>query len=202
MSKFGQEPGRWALPPAPAVGSIDLKGVETPPGFSDYSSSKAWTSATSADAASAITKKQSSLQVLRTQKAWDLAIAPAKAVPMQGFMVYMSGGGVQIFSLMIVYQLVKNAITGMMGVNEAFEHLGQTSVASTAEGLNPVVKPPTFTLQKIVHCLAQCLLLALGLYKCHSMGLLPTHESDWLAFSKQRIPIETSSISLNGWWQQ
>lgn len=35
--------------------------------------------------------------------------------------------------------------------------------------------------------MAQCLLLALGLYKCHSMGLLPTHESDWLAFSKQRI---------------
>lgn len=98
------------------------KGVETPPGFSDYSSSKAWTSATSADAASAITKKQSSLQVLRTQKAWDLAIAPAKAVPMQGFMVYMSGGGVQIFSLMIVYQLVKNAITGMMGVNEGKRH--------------------------------------------------------------------------------
>ena len=93
------------------------KGVPVPPGFANHDRSKASTSATAGGTSSTIAQKQSSLQVLRTQKAWDLAIAPAKAVPMQGFMVYMSGGGVQIFSLMIVYQLVKNAITGMMGVN-------------------------------------------------------------------------------------
>lgn len=92
------------------------KGLESPPGFSLSGRNKASTSPAAGPSASAIAKKQSSLEVLRTQKAWDLAIAPAKAVPMQGFMVYMSGGGVQIFSLMIVYQLVKNAITGMMGV--------------------------------------------------------------------------------------
>ena len=93
------------------------KGIEAPPGFASSGRSKtASTSAPSAHPA-AVAKKQHSLEVLRTQKAWDLAISPAKAVPMQGFMVYMSGGGVQIFSLMIVYQLIKNAITGMMGVN-------------------------------------------------------------------------------------
>lgn len=32
-------------------------------------------------------------------------------------MVYMSGGGLQIFSLMIVFQLIKGAIAGMMAVN-------------------------------------------------------------------------------------
>lgn len=95
---------------------VSSKGIESPPGFSVSGRNKASTSPAAGPSASAIAKKQSSLEVLRTQKAWDLAIAPAKAVPMQGFMVYMSGGGVQIFSLMIVYQLVKNAITGMMGV--------------------------------------------------------------------------------------
>ncbi|KAK9894821.1 DUF1077-domain-containing protein [Cystobasidium minutum MCA 4210] len=192
----------WLLPPAPLAGPSDLKGIEAPPGFASYSRSKASSTTASSSHPAAIAKKQSSLEMLRTQKAWDLAISPAKAVPMQGFMVYMSGGGVQIFSLMIVYQLIKGAITGMMGVNNVFEHLEQTSAASTPEGTNAPIKAPNFTLQKIVHCLAQCLLLALGLYKCHTMGLLPTHESDWLAFSKQRIPIETSSISLNGWWKQ
>lgn len=69
--------------------------------------------------------------MLRTQKAWDLAISPAKAVPMQGFMVYMSGGGVQIFSLMIVYQLIKGAITGMMGVNNGKPDTSFINASST-----------------------------------------------------------------------
>lgn len=32
-------------------------------------------------------------------------------------MVYMSGGGLQIFSLMIVFQLIRGALSGMMAVN-------------------------------------------------------------------------------------
>ena len=51
-------------------------------------------------------------------------------------------------------------------------------------------------MQKIVHCLSQGLLLGLGLYKCHSMGLLPTHESDWLAFSQQPIVRDTPVFAL------
>lgn len=34
-------------------------------------------------------------------------------------MVYMSGGGVQIFSLMIVFQLIKGAISGISSVNQS-----------------------------------------------------------------------------------
>lgn len=37
---------------------------------------------------------------------------------MQGFMMYMSGGGVQIFSMMMVWMLIKNAIGAMLGVNK------------------------------------------------------------------------------------
>jgi hypothetical protein len=66
----------------------------------------------------------------------------------------------------------------------AFEPL-ESGAANTST--KAAQAPQSFTVQKIVHCLSQGLLLVLGLYKCHSMGLLPTHESDWLAFSKQRI---------------
>lgn len=38
-------------------------------------------------------------------------------VVIQAFMVYMSGGGLQIFSMMIIFQLIKGAISGMMSVN-------------------------------------------------------------------------------------
>ena len=34
-------------------------------------------------------------------------------------MVYMSGGGVQIFSMMIIYQLLSAAIAGMVTVNKS-----------------------------------------------------------------------------------
>ena len=34
-------------------------------------------------------------------------------------MMYMSGSGLQIFSLMIVFQLIKGALSGMMAVNRS-----------------------------------------------------------------------------------
>jgi hypothetical protein len=32
--------------------------------------------------------------------------------------------------------------------------------------------------------------LALALYKCQSMGLLPTYNSDWIAFADQQTQME------------
>lgn len=40
----------------------------------------------------------------------------------------------------------------------------------------------TLPLQKIVYLLCNILTLGLGLWKCRSMGLLPTGTGDWLAF--------------------
>ena len=37
--------------------------------------------------------------------------------------------------------------------------------------------------QKLVYILGNLINIAMAMYKCHSMGLLPTHSSDWLAFA-------------------
>lgn len=37
-------------------------------------------------------------------------------------------------------------------------------------------------LQGLVYLIGNLMGLALAVYKCQSMGLLPTHASDWLAF--------------------
>lgn len=37
-------------------------------------------------------------------------------------------------------------------------------------------------LQKSTYIVGNLLCLGLAVYKCNSMGLLPTHPSDWLAF--------------------
>lgn len=46
--------------------------------------------------------------------------------------------------------------------------------------------------QKLVYLLGNIVSVALALYKCHSMGLLPSHTSDWLAFVEPQMRIEYS----------
>ncbi len=49
--------------------------------------------------------------------------------------------------------------------------------------------------QKFVFVLGNLANVALAMYKCHSMGLLPTHASDWLAFAD---PIERAEWAYVG----
>jgi ER membrane protein complex subunit 4 len=52
--------------------------------------------------------------------------------------------------------------------------------------------------QKFVFLIGNLVNLAVAVYKCQSMGLLPTHSSDWLAFvePQQRIEFLGGGISL------
>jgi len=43
----------------------------------------------------------------------------------------------------------------------------------------------TLVPQKVVYILCSLLQVALGLWKCRSMGLLPTGTADWLAFESR-----------------
>lgn len=43
---------------------------------------------------------------------------------------------------------------------------------------------------KIVYLLGNLTHLALALYKCQSMGLLPTYNSDWIAFADEQTQME------------
>ncbi|KAK4050666.1 hypothetical protein OIV83_003392 [Microbotryomycetes sp. JL201] len=160
--------------------------VKDPPGYA-ASPSKS-TSAKAAANINSATPDEAKLDALRQTKAWEIALAPAKNVPMQGefspstrshhvalpFMMYMTGGGVQIFSLMSVWFLLKQAVGGAVNVNKAFAPFTSASTSSPSTA--------SFTNQKLVFVACQIGLLLVGLWKCNSMGLLPTHESDWLAF--------------------
>ena len=63
------------------------------------------------------TATNASYEALKEKRAWDFAIAPAKSLPMQAFMLYMSGGGVQIFSMGIVAMLLFSPFTNLAGIN-------------------------------------------------------------------------------------
>lgn len=56
------------------------------------------------------------MESLKQKKAWDVAIGPAKSVPMNAFMLYMSGSGVQIFSMMVVGMLLTNPLKSILSI--------------------------------------------------------------------------------------
>ncbi|KAI0713588.1 hypothetical protein C8Q76DRAFT_731831 [Earliella scabrosa] len=148
-----------------------------PPGFaSTVSSSKASSKSVATAAATA------SYEELKAKRAWDLALSPAKSLPMQAFMLYMSGGGVQIFSMGIVFMLLSSPFKNVASINTAFAPFAPAS--SSPKSLS------TLPLQKIAYLVCNLLTLALGLWKCRSMGLLPTGTGDWLAFETRGQPPE------------
>ena len=108
---------------------------------------------------------------LISKRSWNIALAPIKQLPMNLFIMYMSGSSISIFPIMIIGMMVFRPIKAMMAYKSSFKMLDVDSQA---------------ILQKIVWVLGNWLGIAIALYKCHSMGLLPTAPSDWLAFKEHR----------------
>lgn len=52
-------------------------------------------------------------------------------------------------------------------------------------------------MQKFVYFLGNIVGMLLALYKCQSMGLLPSHSSDWLAFIDPPVRLEYSGGGIS-----
>ena len=134
---------------------------------------------------------------------------------MQAFMLYMSGSGVQIFSMGTVFMLLSNPIKGVVGIAKGNErpyprpmvenrlYMILTSASPLTfpfdlpSAFEPFRLPPnskeapaSLVPPMAVFVLCQCLTLALGLWKCNQMGILPTGSADFLAF-ETRGPVRT-----------
>lgn len=118
------------------------------------------------------------MDVLKLKKAWEVALAPVKQLPMTAIMMYMSGNSLQMFSIMMVVMAFKNPVVGLMATNQAFEKF-------ESEGTKQKL-----LIVKAVYVGMQVLALALGVWKVNGMGLLPTTKSDWLAWETARDPLE------------
>lgn len=103
----------------------------------------------------------------------------------------MSGGGVQIFSMGIVMMLLFNPFKAIANINNGIVVILQYDLfnlgffivfAPFAEKDSNAHSFSTLLPQKLLYILCNFLHVALGLWKCKSMGLLPTGTADWLAF--------------------
>ena len=107
---------------------------------------------------------------LRAKRSWDLALGPIKQAPMNLFIMYMSGNTISIFPIMMVIMMAVRPLKTLFSVNATFKNL------DSADGSGNLG-------QKVVFVLGNLVNVVLALYKCHSMGMLPTYTSDWLAFA-------------------
>ncbi|KAK2913219.1 hypothetical protein Q8A67_001618 [Cirrhinus molitorella] len=110
------------------------------------------------------------------KRCWDVALGPLKQIPMNLFIMYMSGNTISIFPIMMVCMMAWRPIQALMSMSATFKLLESSSQQ---------------WLQGLVYLVGNLLGSALAIYKCQSMGLLPTHSSDWLAFIEppQRLEI-------------
>ena len=98
---------------------------------------------------------------LKLKKSWELALAPAKALPMNAIMMYMSGNSLQIFSIMMVFMLFKNPIQGLLQTNQVFTRF-------ETEGTKG-----RLWMVKVTYVFMNLVALSLGIWKVNGMGLLP-----------------------------
>lgn len=140
------------------------------------------------------------MDTLKLKKAWEVALAPVKGLPMTAFMMYMSGNSLQIFSIMMVVMAFKNPLMGLMSTNQAFERF------VTERNSGDILQV------KLLYVVCQLVALAVGIWKVNSMGLLPyvfvsafvclfraetdrfhrTTRSDWVLWEGARTALETA----------
>lgn len=90
-----------------------------------------------------------------------------KNLLMMGFMVWMAGSTVHLFSIGITFSALWQPITALQGVGKVFEPYRNNKV----ELLGP----------KLVFIALNLVGLALGVWKLNTLGLLPTQALDWVS---------------------
>lgn len=135
--------------------------LRSPAGFSEASTKKSTVQV----------KKEVDLEQLKVKKIWEIAIGPAKSIPMNLIMSYMTGNSLQIIPIMMTFSLFFNPLMAIFNeTNKIFKNL-ETD------------KNTTVVLQaKAVFILCQLGCMAIGVWKLNGMGLIPNSDADWLSF--------------------
>lgn len=134
-----------------------------PPGFGQ----------TSTKTKTAEVKRPTTDQVeqLKIKKAWEIATGPAKSIPMNLIMSYMTGNSLQMIPIMMTLMLFWNPLKAIF-----------TETNSSFEALVTEKNRTELYLPKAVFVLCQMATMAIGVWKLNSMGLIPNGEADWLAW--------------------
>ncbi|RDH34433.1 hypothetical protein BDQ94DRAFT_141462 [Aspergillus welwitschiae] len=162
--------------------SKEAASIPDPPGFSRKIAGK--NNRAQQSSTTSAPSKPIETDTLKLKKAWEIALAPSKQIPMNAIMMYMSGNSLQIFSIMMVFMLFKGPIQGLINTNTVFAKFDTEGTRGKLLGV------------KAIYVVMQLVLLCLGIWKVNAMGLLPTTRSDWLAWESERQPLERAYFAF------
>eukprot|EP00262_Sarcandra_glabra_P010604 TRINITY_DN25901_c0_g1_i1.p1 TRINITY_DN25901_c0_g1~~TRINITY_DN25901_c0_g1_i1.p1 ORF type:complete len:177 (+),score=33.62 TRINITY_DN25901_c0_g1_i1:98-628(+) len=121
----------------------------------------------------------------KSQKAWEVAQAPFKNLLMMGFMMWMAGSTVHLFSIGITFSALWQPISALQGVGKVFEPYKDSRV--------DILAP------KLLFIALNLAGLTLGVWKLNTLGLLPTHASDWVSSLPPAQEVEYSGGGFPFW---
>lgn len=176
--KMDSEPYQWAVnlldaKYAKSLSVVSSNSLPSPPGFKVVEGTARDATVGKKNHADSQAKAQE-IGALQVQKAWQIALQPAKAIPMNFFMSYMSGTSLQIIPIMTALMLLSGPIKSIFGIKKTFK-----PVLGTAETQSKV------SFAMLMFVVFQGALMYIGLRKLNSMGLIPNTRSDWLTWEKQ-----------------
>uniref|UniRef100_K3WTT5 ER membrane protein complex subunit 4 n=1 Tax=Globisporangium ultimum (strain ATCC 200006 / CBS 805.95 / DAOM BR144) TaxID=431595 RepID=K3WTT5_GLOUD len=131
----------------------------------------------------AVAKTASNTQELKKKRAMEIGTAPFKSLLQTGFMMWMSGSSVNIFSIMVTGMIIMNTLKSFFNI--------QTAFTSVNDGVIDLMQP------KLVYIAGNLANVALALYKCAGMGLLPTTAADWTWLLPIKQAVETSAYAFD-----
>lgn len=127
-------------------------------------------------------KQAVAIQARKKSKATSIALSPGKQIAMNGFMLWMSGKNLNIFSISITTMAIMNPVKGILSVSNAFRSCedpdGKVDLNSS----------------KALFVVMNLIWLGVGLYKMATMKLLPLTSADWEGYVVWKHVMETSSI--------
>ena len=106
----------------------------------------------------------------KSKQAMALALSPGKSILTTAFMLYMSGTSIQIFSIMSTGMALLNPLKAVASTEATFRKF---------EGAD-------LNLPKLVFIALNLAQVAVALYNCSRMGLLPVTSADWLSYIPDR----------------
>ena len=71
---------------------------------------------------------------------------------------------------------------------------GLVSINHTFDKFNTKEDPVDLKIPKLIFIALQLLTIAMALYKCSTMGLLPLTSSDWTVYIPSKVYLESSAV--------
>ena len=134
------------------INVVTSNSLPSPPGFKTLSVSTSKPSKKTSNSAEA-----ENLASLMVQKAWQISFQPAKSIPMNMIVSYMSGTSLQIISIMTALMFVSNPIKSVINIRRTFKPVMG----------NPEVQPQVLSAM-IMFVVFQAMLMGIGIHKLNS----------------------------------